>query len=324
MEDTLASISTIAQKASVSFIVVAGDVYDSRSITHEERNLFSSWLGSLSIPALIISGNHDKRGVEVGDTSLSYLTALEDTRHILYDGVPTIKEFEGCYMGLLPYQGWTHQEFSLILEALTTSKVLTKNLPLVVVLHEAVRGCRTDVGHEVVKTNQIRLRRKAFPQVTYWALGDIHKMQPILPNAWYSGAPHQTTFGETLPKGVLIVNTKDPTHPKFEALEGGTPLVTLTEVPTTFPDHSYVQLKPTRPLVGKVDLPANVVLHPSAHLSPVALTNSGKSRNTFAGLTKLLQEHNLSPKLQKLAWVLTKRIGNTLGILVKLPKKFRV
>ena len=323
MEATLAAISAVAQKADVAFILVAGDVYDSRSITHEERNLFSSWLGGLSVPALVISGNHDKRGTTVGDTSLNYLTALEEnTRHVFYDGVPTIKEFEGCYLGLLPYQGWTHQEFSLVLEALTTSKVLTKNLPLVVVLHEAVRGCKTDVGHEVVKTNQIRLRRKAFPQVVYWALGDIHKMQAVLPNAWYSGAPHQTSFGETLPKGVLIVNTKDPTHPKFEPI-ASLPLVTLTEVPTTFPTNAYVQLKPTKPLVGRVDLPVNVVLHPSAHLSPVPMQNSGKSHNTFAGLTKLLQEQGLSPKLQKLAWLLTKRIGNTLSISVKVPKKFR-
>ena len=78
MEETLNRISAVAVKESCDLIVVAGDVWTAKSITHEERQLFSSWLGSSLLPMVVISGNHDKRSsqTEIGDTSLSYLSTL--------------------------------------------------------------------------------------------------------------------------------------------------------------------------------------------------------------------------------------------------------
>ena len=85
VRSVLDNILRIARENGVDFILVAGDVYDRRDITHLERQLLSSWLAAADIPIVMISGNHDKRSDDVGDTCLSYLAELSNEFH---NGVP--------------------------------------------------------------------------------------------------------------------------------------------------------------------------------------------------------------------------------------------
>lgn len=313
-------ISSISQRSSVDCIVVAGDVYHSRSISHEERQLFSSWLGSLKVPTLVISGNHDKRSVEVGDTNLGYLSSFPSlSQHLVYDGPPDVKRFCDCTFILLPYQGWDRAEASILLEVLLERATTEFRPPWVVVMHEAIYGAKTDQGMDLSKPTQIKIKPKLAKKATYWALGDIHMMQSLQPNAWYSGAPHQTNFGEALPKGVLIVDTKKPSNPKFVEISSQ-PLLVLEELPSTIQEDAYIQLRPKHPLFDK-DLPSNVILHPTAHLAPLNLTS--KSYGLFDQLTSLLKAQGLTPKQLKLAWRLVKKTGSIFDTPVRIPKPYR-
>jgi hypothetical protein len=190
--------------------------------------------------------------------------------------------------------------------------------PIVVVLHEQVAGITMDSGFEPEKSSS-RIRLKPHADVAYWALGDIHKMQSVLPNAWYSGAPHQVNFGEVLPKGVLVVSTKKPTEPKFVPINSR-PLLSLTELPKDVPTDAYIQLRPTKPL-GRVTLPPNVTLHPSAHLLNAPTLGAGSLLGTFDLLDDYLESAQLAPDLRPTAWAIVKEVGDQLGVEVTRPKK---
>jgi len=323
---TLLDISRIALEEAVDFIIVAGDIYDRRDISHAERQLLSEWLSITKTPIVAISGNHDKRSDEVGDTCLSYLSSLSDqfSRHIIYDGSPACLDFLGCRLILLPYQGWMDQEFYLVVQSKLLESSST-DLPVVVIMHEAVYGCKTDTGFSVTKNNQIHLDT-SFPEVTYWALGDIHACQEILPNAWYSGSPHQTRFDESTEKGVLLVDTDSPTTPKFIRVST-LPLLTFDFPPLEgWPSSSeaFVQYKPA---VG-VDLtgyiPDNVEYHPTV-VAPSRVVKKGSPiTGILDGLDLALSRSALPEELYPLAWRLAANMAKSLGEDVVLPDKYQI
>jgi DNA repair exonuclease SbcCD nuclease subunit len=313
----LPEITAIAAKHDASFILVVGDVYHTQAINHAERTLFSDWLGSSPIPIVVISGNHEKRTSEVGDTALNYLSGLGNrlNPHRVWDGAPTIMEVGGCSLILLPYQGWKNYELQIMLPPMI-EYASSEGLPVVVAMHEHVRGAKTDRGHKLSESEQIKISKHLFPGVTYWALGDIHSRQAILPNAWYSGPPLQTKFDETPDKGVLVVDTDDPENPIFEPIESP-PLLQVKELPSHLPDGAYLQLDPDEPLPRGTSLPPNVELHPKATVfsgRAEYVKRSGNRFNPFEGLTEQLRDSGLKPKARERAWKLVEEIGSSLGV----------
>lgn len=266
MEFTLGKINKEAEKHDVDFIVVAGDFFERRDILHEERLLLSRWISGSPVPLIGISGNHDKRTDEMGDTVLSYLSGLEfEKTHVIHDSFPKVALYKNCVFVLFPYNKWTDHEFYLLLDAtIPQAKKLAMGDPIVVVMHEAVSGGRFDNGMTVSNEDHIHLDEKLlsdFSDVTYWALGDMHSVQSIAPNVWYAGAPHQTKFGETEGKGVLIVDTEHPTEPEFVEI-GSMPLVDVVEAPkdNRFDDTALYRFIPNHAIPASLHLPDNVVV----------------------------------------------------------------
>lgn len=231
----LAEIEDLAAEQKCDCIVVAGDIFEQPNTTIAERQLLSDWLGRLQTPVLMISGNHDARSKDIGDTCISYLSSLKLHLHLIHDGNPRIISAFGCYWLLLPYHGWTDLEFRLIIRTMVWRvRRQHPDVPIVAVTHEAVSGAMTDRNIGVKKSDQITLVPDLGP--TYWALGDIHAPQQMLPNAYYCGAPYQVDFGEYADqKGVLLVDTDDPEHPQTVMLDCPYPLVTLHEPPVDWP-----------------------------------------------------------------------------------------
>lgn len=320
----LDQILVVARREEVSCIVVAGDVFDRMDVTNLERQLLSRWLADSEIPVLVTSGNHDQRTHEIGDTCITYLSLLRDqlTNHLVYDGVPTVLEFHGIWFILLPYQGWMDQEFHLLVESLLER--IAEDGPIVVVAHEAVYGCTNDAGLNVTKHHQIRLD-DSFPRVTYWALGDMHARQQVLDNAWYCGSPHQTTFAQPPDKGVLIVDTDDPSNPKFVPLE--TPVLKILTAPPEegwpAPDQALVQYLPSLAVDTFSHLPGNVRLHPTAQESTVSVPRS-ISAALLDGLDELLLEVGLDRSLLPLSWRLVAKMADRLEVKIDIPPIYEV
>lgn len=266
MEHTLSRIHAVAKEQGVDFIVVAGDIFERLDVLHEERLLLSKWISQPNIPIVAISGNHDKRTEEIGDTVLSYLSGLEfEENHVIRDGFPEMVSFSNCIFLLFPYNKWTDHEFYLLLDyTIPRAKATAKGRPIVVVMHEAVTGSVYDNGMKTSRSEAIHIDTELlekFSDVTYWALGDMHSCQSIAPNVWYAGAPHQTKFGEKEGKGVLIVDTDHPTEPELVEL-GAMPLVDIHDIPEgfEFDRNALYRFLPDHKIPSTLHIPDNVVV----------------------------------------------------------------
>jgi len=206
-------IFTTARKKNVDYVVIAGDIYDHKDPHPKVRDIFlEALLKYDERPIVIIPGNHDE--LESGYTNLHNLAILQrDKRlpHVFFtETKPRILHMPRCTFVLVPCTeddtGYGRMVDRLI------RKVEGDN-PVVVVGHEMVAGVTDDSGWKARKG----VRIKKNDRVTYWAMGDIHKRQPLsgLKNAWYPGSPAQHKFSELPNKGVLLVDLDHPTRPKL-------------------------------------------------------------------------------------------------------------
>jgi len=188
-------------------LIIAGDLTDNRTTTHDERLLLSWWLGDIErkkIPTIVICGNHDHLYGEV--------TQLDGFKHMPFTNIklvtwhPDIEIIGDTGFICIPWRGYSSEELS---------EIVLEKLPLissckykVVIAHECITGVKTDSGRVLTKGASIP---KGMSDITYWALGDIHKSQKAnVSNAYYCGTPAQWSFDQELPKGVLKVDLECP------------------------------------------------------------------------------------------------------------------
>jgi len=320
MVQTLEGIHKAARKHRVDFTIVAGDIWERRDILHQERQVLTDWLASSPVPIVMISGNHDVRSSQIGDTSLSYLSRMTDIlgKHFIHDGLPLIKSMHGCQLLLFPARdpshGWKDAEVYLMVHSMVRYAQRHRE-PIIVVLHENVVGSKTDTGLMVTSNAQVHL--EPIDGVTYWALGDIHKRQSILPNAWYCGAPHQTRFGEDLDKGVLVVDTADPTNPKYVPIRS-TKLIELHEVPDVWPSAAEAFVKLHAMPTSTMPLPMNV--EPGEEMPARALPqNARRVHGIFDGLDNTLLQAGLPEEYLPHAFKFVDAAAKELGVSFSNP-----
>lgn len=250
-------IFDVAAEQNISTVVIAGDLFDEADPDREVRDLVERKLleyDAAGFTILLIPGNHDLVD-RSGYTAIHYLallsahgrfrnsTVTEQTAYVHVDDtvfcllVHSRGEFtEACRQAVIDY----HE---------AGVRVDADNF--VVVAHETIRGSQTDIklqNGDFYRLETGADRPDSSLDVTYWALGDIHKAQAVGSRAFYSGAPLQIKFGDDWPKGVLVVDTDDPDNPKFAEIETNQ-LVKATPGEKV-PPNAYVKLKVT----NKADL----------------------------------------------------------------------
>ena len=328
MEHTLDQILSVAEDRRVDFIVVAGDIFERLDVLHEERVLLSKWISQVKgSPIIAISGNHDKRTEDIGDTVLSYLCGLEfEENHVIRDGFPEVVPFSNCVFLLFPCNKWTDHEFYLLLSyVVPRASARAKGRPLVVVMHEAVTGSTYDNGMKTSRSDAIHMDKKLledFSDVTYWALGDMHSCQSIAPNVWYAGAPQQTKFGENEGKGVLIVDTDHPTQPEFVEVDS-MPLVQVYKAPKDFEfDHDALyDFQPDHRIPPSLHLPENVRVRTKIDGSYLQSAGSESMVGLFSGLDNALLRAGLKRDLVPLGLKLADEAAKRLRIQTEVMEK---
>jgi len=242
----------IAKRFTCDYIVVAGDFFHFPTTTHEERAIVADLFKNTPVPILSVTGNHDKWGKDIDQTSLNWLTGLAPKFGHRVWNQPAVEEIGGRWWVALPAGGWNTVEMYAITHALLEE--VPKGAPVIAIAHEYIEGSMADTGFVGKGTKYPKL--PVVRRIQYWALGDVHMVQKIASNAWYCGAPYQTRFKETLPKGVLLYDTEKP-KPKFVEITAPRPLLELQEVPEEWPD-AYIKLK-VRPEQIPYPLPQSVV-----------------------------------------------------------------
>ena len=247
----------VAERENVDCVVLAGDIFDNTNVRPPERDAFLRELLRIDhrgFTTLIVDGNHDE--YFAGYSNIRFLRLLYERkrfRHtVVAEGAPEWVTVAG-------------QEFLLFPWRRDSAKTLVKEsrrhrAAPVVVLHAALKGAKADNGYRLPTGDELDPRVHA----SYIALGDLHLMQcPIkrLPHMWYCGAPIQHDFGETLPKGCLIVDPTEPTAPRFVPLELQPRLITVRSLKEQrgADQHDLFRLIATHAIEKDENFPQNIV-----------------------------------------------------------------
>lgn len=269
----LAWLTRMAVEHRVAALLIAGDIFDAKHVLPRERDLFQEWLldndkagRDNGFVTVMINGNHDE--IESGYTHLHGPKRLMErgvlTRTLIVElHAQCLEVVPGLQVACMPAAGYKGDELSTVVRAFRKTLDLRAEKSgqppryFVCMAHEAIAGAVTETGG-------YRARGPAIDtsiDVTYWALGDIHKpYQQMAPNAWYSGSPIQHEFGDVSPeRGALLVDLEDPTNPRPLQIEGVVPLVTLYDRPERWPTDAIVRFEGTSEEISDINFPDNVV-----------------------------------------------------------------
>lgn len=293
-------------------LLITGDVTHNKNTTHDERYLLFWWFGEIEkrkIPTVVIAGNHDHLSGEV--------TQLDIFKYIPYQYIKVFTWHPGIHVigdiGIIaiPWRGYTSEEIKrIVVEKLPQ---IEEQKYKVVMLHECISGVKLDSNFLVTKGMAI----PKIPEITYWAIGDIHKHQKgNVANSYYSGAPCQWKFDDSLPKGILKVDLDHPGSPTLLPLTFK-PLKTIHSVKEINEDAYYK-------LIGGYD---EVIKANREQMVVATDYDNEKERTTeyvkvgiLDGLPEFLAEKGIEESSQKRAvtWVTTLlKLGSDAGMEIR-------
>lgn len=232
----LRSLFELARKEQVP-LVLAGDLFDRKDPALKERDLLlSALLDYRDVDCVMIAGNHDR--VLNDYTSLDFVRLIKESNpdplpklHLALIE-PKVVLACGIWWVLVPFCGLPSQLYRKRITRLLKEVPETATEPVVVVGHELALGCTNDAGTWTASSG---LKLPKIPRVRYWAMGDIHKRQPLNSSktAWYPGSHIQHRIDEAEDRGVLLIDTERANRPKFVPIKHPDvkPLIILSEHP---------------------------------------------------------------------------------------------
>lgn len=301
----LDGIYDLAANLSDGLVVIAGDIYDRLDLLPREKDLFVrsvSEADAAGITTVIINGNHDM--IDDADGGYTHLRVLRnlvaskrlkrtfviETEPVSFD-IPSYKSSFIC----VPARYRKTKEVNKIVAH--HLKAHPPAWPVIAVVHEAVYGARNDAGKrmgvDVGDPDHCVSLDHELP-VLYWALGDIHKPQRIkgVPNAWYCGAPIQHDFGDSGDRGVLLVDTDNPTEP--ELVELPVKKLVTVQIGEDVPTDAYVRVEGSPDDLAVTAMPENVIAtKPVLEKSAEYIEVEQDEQDVLSGLDTVLESMGL-------------------------------
>jgi len=203
----------------VDLVLHSGDLFDAKS-TPTERLAVAEWLADVAshAPVVIVRGNHDA----VSD--LAIMGKIRSRHPIVVEEAAGVHYAAGAAVACLAWPRKAELMARLVAGA-DSSEAASDALravllgfrqqleqhdgPRILLTHAMVRGSRTTAGQPLVGCDlELSLDDLQLAGADFVALGHIHAHQ-----AWadqsivYPGSPRRTEFGDTDPKGYVIVET---------------------------------------------------------------------------------------------------------------------
>lgn len=239
----LDQIIAIAKTEKVEAVLIAGDVYQRSAPQAEAMTLFDGFLTKLkemSLPVLVISGNHDSA------QRISYFSSLLKASDVYMSETftgqmqkVTLLDQEGdIHIWMLPYLRPGQVKQLLPQEKITNCQeaveAVLRNTPInpkarnVLLAHQFVAGSVTSDSEDLTIGTLDAVMPETFNAFDYVALGHIHKPQHILRNTLrYAGSPLKYSFSEAAHrKSVTIVEMAEKGNVKIHTV----PLYPLHDV----------------------------------------------------------------------------------------------
>jgi DNA repair exonuclease SbcCD nuclease subunit len=230
------------RETNAEFVVVAGDLFDSPSVTKPTVSAACSAIGAIGVPVYVIPGNHDHGGpgsLWIQDFFLRECRQLSPNLTVLLNPEPV--ELPSAV--LFPCPLLRRHEIvdpTVWLRATGDLEERFGDKPRIVIAHGSVLDFdfpsdQTDSeGNNILNLNE--LEQDSFD---YMALGDWHGAKRVSAKAWYSGTPEFDRFAKgegNNPGNVLVVEAARGVAPRVDSLPIGG--IGWHEVDFTFADDS--------------------------------------------------------------------------------------
>ncbi len=228
--NVIARIKETVRIQKAQFVLIAGDLFDSPTPTFPNVTEVLEAIGSMSIPVIVIPGNHDHGALGSiwhNDDFKKYKAQIAPNLLLSLENQPV--EIEHAVILTCPLlRNKDNVDPTHWLKKINWGTVNSLK-PRIVLAHGGVHGFR---GHDYLLDDEAQpssnsiIHLKDFPkeEIDYIALGDWHNLKQVGEKAWYPGTPEADRFdqGEGNQRGqVLQVDVKRNEEPKVKIVPTG-------------------------------------------------------------------------------------------------------
>jgi DNA repair exonuclease SbcCD nuclease subunit len=243
--DVFTSIKKMVEEDAATFVVIAGDIFDSLTPTNTEVSQACGFIGAIKVPVYVIPGNHDhggKGGIWGQDFFIKEQASLAPNLKVLLEPKPI--EIENAVLFPCPLLR-QHETADLTswLRAVDFSN-FPANKPRIIIAHGTIQGFTgNDADEEHAIANMINLSNIPDVDYDYIALGDWHGTKKVGAKAWYSGTPEIDRFikgVDNKPGHILLVEAERNVEPSVNQIR--TTKVEWYEKEFEFLDHNSFEV----------------------------------------------------------------------------------
>lgn len=225
--DSARDLRDIILRTDAAFVLVAGDLFDSSQTDRATVSAACAAIGALSVPVLVIPGNHDHGGpgtIWEQEFFKREQQQLAPNLRVLLSPEPVILENAVILPAPLLRR---HEPGDPTTWMRELPAEIPANLPRIVLAHGSIHGfgaAPDDDDDAPAIPNWLDITRLPAAELDYLALGDWHGTLQVAAHAWYSGTHEIDRF----PKG----DSNAPGHVlSVTVTRGGPPQV--EKIPTT-------------------------------------------------------------------------------------------
>lgn len=203
--DVIVAIGKLAEAQQASFVVVAGDVFESNQLSRQTLMRTLDALEQVSVPVFLLPGNHDPLdaasiyATPEFEAAGKHIFVIRDARPFPVPGLPGVEVVGAPWPNKRPNSDLCAD----LAAALTPAKGVVR----VAVAHGQVDSLSPDTSRPDIISLRDAEAAIVDDRFAYLALGDRHSVTSVgsTGRIWYSGAPVATAFDEVDPNQVLLV-----------------------------------------------------------------------------------------------------------------------
>lgn len=221
--EVIARIGQVALDHRAAFVVVAGDLFDSASVTRSIVSTACHAIGRLGLPVIGIPGNHDHAGpgsLWDQDFFRGECARLAPNFRLL-SGSVAVDVGDAVIFPCPLCRRAESEDPTTWLRSSDALEGIADDKPRIVLAHGSVQGFGGAGGDDedgaAGTPNLLDLSRLPADVFDYIALGDWHGTKPISALAWYSGTPEPDRFpksADSEPGQVLMVTARRGAMPE--------------------------------------------------------------------------------------------------------------